>query len=281
MSKLIALDDGHGIDTPGKRTPSFPDGSVMKENEFNRRVVALFDIELKRCGFRTLLVAPTDEDTPLKTRVQRANDAQADFYLSVHANASGSTWSNAEGIETYAGTSDASKRAAHILHRYLIQGTNLKNRGVKDGSWLYIAKHTNMPTVLVECGFMNNRREAELLLSDAYRKECAVELAKGLCEYFSVPYVPGVSSLAIPDNDKLYRLKTGSFSSLEEYVKGKELLKDQYDWVLYDWFDRAFDPTDFRIVTGTFKGIATVTRLKQELMQTFGWTIYIEEVHDA
>jgi N-acetylmuramoyl-L-alanine amidase len=277
MSKLIALDDGHGINTPGKRTPSFPDGSVMMENEFNRRVVALLDIELKRCGFRTLLVAPTDEDTPLGTRVDRANRANADFYLSVHANAAGSTWSSAEGIETYAGTSSPSKQAAQILHRYLIQGTNLKDRGVKDGSWLYIVKRTQMPTVLVECGFMTNRREADLLRSEAYRKECAVELAKGLCDYFSVTYVPDTSSPSVPDDNRFYRLKTGSFSSLEDYVKGKKRLQDEYNWLIYDSFDRAFNPSDFRIVTGTFRGLATVTRLKQELQQKFGWTIYIEE----
>ncbi|MFC3886041.1 N-acetylmuramoyl-L-alanine amidase [Bacillus songklensis] len=236
MSYLIALDDGHGINTPGKRTPTFSDGSVMKENEFNRRVVALLYVELKRCGFRILLVAPTGEDIPLGTRVKRANDAKADFYLSVHANAAGGMWGKAEGIETYAGKTEASKRAARILQRYLIQGTKLKDRGIKDGSWLYVAKYTNMPTVLVECGFMDNRREAELLRSEAYRQECAVELARGLCEYFSVPYVPEPAVQGIADDGKTYRLRTG-----------------------------------------TFKGITTATRFKNELERKFGWTVYIEE----
>jgi N-acetylmuramoyl-L-alanine amidase len=277
MSYLIALDDGHGMTTPGKRTPTFPDGGIMKENEFNRRVVDLLYVELKRCGFSILLVAPTDEDTSLGTRVKRANDAKADFYLSVHANAAGGTWGNAGGIETYAGTSVASKRAARILHRHLIQGTNLKDRGVKDGSWLYMAKHTKMPTVLVECGFMDNRQEAELLRTEAYRQECAVELARGVCEYFSVPYTPEPAVEDDFDDDNIYRLRTGTFASLEDHAKAKQLLKQQYGWVLYDSFDCKFDSTEFRIVTGTFRGIATVTRLRNDLERKFGWTVYIEE----
>lgn len=43
MSKIIALDDGHGMETSGKRTPVLPDGSVMLENEFNGAVVKYLD----------------------------------------------------------------------------------------------------------------------------------------------------------------------------------------------------------------------------------------------
>lgn len=68
MAYLIALDDGHGLSpnpTPGKRTPNIPEIGVIYENQFNRAVVNFLSTELKRCGFRTLLVAPTDVDTPL------------------------------------------------------------------------------------------------------------------------------------------------------------------------------------------------------------------------
>ena len=93
---LIALDDGHGMNTPGKRTPPLTKdlyidgklvrkkGEVIKENEFNRAVVKYLAEALKRCGFDVLLVAPTDEDTPLSTRVSRANNANADAYVSKH-----------------------------------------------------------------------------------------------------------------------------------------------------------------------------------------------------
>ena len=82
---LIALDDGHGMETPGKRTtPLTKDlyingklirkkGQVIKENEFNKAVVNYLEKALKRCGFDVLLVAAGDSDVSLKTRVSRAN----------------------------------------------------------------------------------------------------------------------------------------------------------------------------------------------------------------
>lgn len=191
MSKLIALCDGHGPETPGKRTPTMPDGYIMRENEFNRAVVAYLKIELERCGFRVLLVAPEDTDTPLETRVQRANNAKADLYVSVHANAFDATFSgaNPEGVETFVYPSGESKRIGTIIHRHLLGGTKQMDRGVKDGAWLYVIANTVMPAVLVEAAFMDSPREAELLRSDAFRREVAVEIAKGICEAYGVKYV--------------------------------------------------------------------------------------------
>ena len=77
------------METAEKRTPAIPElgGRVIRENEFNREVVKYLDIELKRCGFKTLLVAPTDEDTPLSTRTNLANSRKADAFISIHYNA--------------------------------------------------------------------------------------------------------------------------------------------------------------------------------------------------
>ncbi|MFB9330082.1 N-acetylmuramoyl-L-alanine amidase [Paenibacillus aurantiacus] len=188
MGKLVAICDGHGMETPGKRTPVFSDGSVMKENEFNRSVAAKLDTHLRRCGFRTLLVASTDVDTPLQARTDAANKAKADLYISIHANAAGEAWGSACGIETFHyPTSAASKRAAEILHRHLIAGTQLPNRGVKTADF-HVLRETNMPSVLVEAGFMTNQDEARLLMSESYRSECAEELARGICELFGVAF---------------------------------------------------------------------------------------------
>lgn len=188
-NKLIALDDGHGMETPGKRTPTLPGGVVMRENEFNRRVVQLLEGHLKRCGFNVLLVAPTDVDTPLQARTTAANKAQASLYLSVHANAMGEGLNTARGIETYRlNGSNAGERLARIIHRNLLAGTRLPDRGVKTADF-YVLKYTSMPAVLVECAFMTNLEEAKLLMSEEYRAECAIELARGVCEYLATPFI--------------------------------------------------------------------------------------------
>jgi N-acetylmuramoyl-L-alanine amidase len=89
MSFLIAIDDGHGLNppTPGKRTPNIPGVGVIYENQFNKAVANLLNEELKRCGFRTLLVAPTDVDTPLLIRTTLANTNNANAYVAIHYNA--------------------------------------------------------------------------------------------------------------------------------------------------------------------------------------------------
>lgn len=197
MSKLIALCDGHGVKTAGKRTPLLPNGvkselglPYMNENLFNRAVVKYLDQELKNNGFKTILVAPTDADTPLSTRVSTANKAKADLYVSIHANANTGKWGNWGGIETYTWKNGESKRIGTIIHKELIKGSPLKDRGVKDGSWLYVIKNTRMPSILIEAGFMDSHHDYKYLLSDAYRRECAREIAIGICKAYGVKYKP-------------------------------------------------------------------------------------------
>lgn len=186
----VAIDDGHGMETPGKRTPPFPDGSVMRENEFNRRVSQLLAVHLVRCGIDVLMVAPSDVDTPLSVRTDVANKAKVDFYISIHANAFGAGGFNSvRGIETFhCSGSVEGEKAARVIHKHLLAGTKLPDRGVKSANF-QVLKYTNMPAVLAECAFMTNLEDARLLLTDAYRDECAKELAGGVLEYLGAPFV--------------------------------------------------------------------------------------------
>ena len=192
MTYLIALDDGHGMETAGKRTPKFNDGTFMHENEFNRVVVKYMDEILRRCGFKTLLVAPTDADTPLVTRVNLANKNKVDAYVSIHANAFKGVWGTANGVETFVGNDAKSKELGNAVHKYLLQGTKQTNRGVKNGSHLYVIRNTDAPAILAECAFMDHYEEAKLLLTNSFRKECAIEISKGICEFFKMKYVEEV-----------------------------------------------------------------------------------------
>lgn len=221
MSKIIALDDGHGMETPGKRTPVLPDGSVMLENEFNRAVVKYLDENLKEYGFDTLLVAEGDTDVPLQIRTKLANNQiinkynkQADFYISIHANANTAKWGSWGGIETYVypGTDNFTKNAGAIIQKYLVQGTPLRNRGLKTADF-YVLRETFMPAVLVECGFMDNLEEAMLLKSDDYRKECARELTQAICEIYNIKYTDSVQ-----DKTKLTKIMGKPIATVEQLI---------------------------------------------------------------
>ena len=209
---LIALDDGHGMNTPGKRTPPLTKdlyidgklvrkkGEVIKENEFNRAVVKYLAEALKRCGFDVLLVAPTDEDTPLATRVSRANNANADAYVSKHYNALGSIWqTKAKGLVTIIHYNHQSKTKvlANNVHEELWKlhsDHNCTNYGVRtdtdiSGYSLYVLRNTKMPAILTESGFMDNMTEAVDMLDTNFQQADAEATCKGICKAFGVTYV--------------------------------------------------------------------------------------------
>lgn len=196
---ILFLDDGHGTATKGKRTPKFKDGTQMKENEFNREVVYRV---IDNLGYSKKLsiieLAPSDIDVPLKDRTRLENEVLAEakklygngnvksICISIHANALKGYWGTWGGIETYHyPKSKTGKVLADILHKHIIQGTKLRDRKVKSANF-HMLRETDSPACLVECGFMDNRYEAELLKSEAYRKECADEITQAVMEYFKL-----------------------------------------------------------------------------------------------
>ena len=219
MSKLIALDDGHGMQTAGKRTPAIPElgGRVIRENEFNRAVVDFLDQELKRCGFRTLMVAPGDGDTSLSARTNLANSKGADAYISVHYNALDGRFdgNDPEGLSVhiYPGSVSGRKLAECVI-KYLKQGTIQKNRGIVESNF-HVVRETKMPAILSENGFMDNKREALLMINVDFQKEVAREHAQGICDFFGVKYIAEVEKPSTGSSGVLYRVQTGAFSKKE------------------------------------------------------------------
>jgi N-acetylmuramoyl-L-alanine amidase len=192
---LIALDDGHGIGTSGKRTPYIKSlGRQIRENEFNDAVTYFLKEELERCGFRTLLIAPTDYDTPLTMRTNLANSMGADALVSNHFNALDGEFDGSgkdpEGmsIHIYPGAKYGRELAEHVA-KYLKQGTKQMYRGIVEQN-LHMTREFNRAAILVENGFMDNEREALLMINKEYQSECAREQAQGICDYFGIPYVP-------------------------------------------------------------------------------------------
>lgn len=222
FKKVIALDDGHGMETPGKRTPTLPDGLTgetgarfMHENEFNRRVVYLTEQNLLRCGFDVVQLAPGDKDVPLQDRSQAAIAAGVDLVISVHANALTGKFGPQQGVSThYYPTDQTSKAYATLIQNYLIMGTIQRNRGIvaSDFHMLRVPFRAGIPSILVECAFMDNEREAKLLLSESFRQEVADELAQAVCIIFGIGYVAaaGSENLTFKESVELIAKYTGT-----------------------------------------------------------------------
>ncbi len=168
---LWCLDNGHGKLTAGKRSPKLKDGDRFFEYQFNRIIVKGIIKELKKHGIKYYNVVPeVSVDNFLKGRVLRANNVPSSIpkiFLSIHANAGPGTWTNAKGLETwYFHGSRTGRKLAVVFQQQLVNALGWTNRGIKSQSTkqFYVLKRTNMPAVLTENGFYNNRKEVYSLL---------------------------------------------------------------------------------------------------------------------
>lgn len=176
---LIILDNGHGVNTKGKRSPD----ERLMEWKWCRDFVYKLNLRLKKEGFETYILVPEDTDVSLSNRVLRANTVYRNFkrispdwemvLISVHVNASPEKgWSKASGLTTWI-SENASKKSKILAS--LIQ-VLAKDDGLTGDRWIpednyfksnfYICKNTVMPAVLVENMFMTNKDDVEFLLSD-------------------------------------------------------------------------------------------------------------------
>jgi N-acetylmuramoyl-L-alanine amidase len=175
---LWILDNGHGMDTPGKRSPMLTDGRQFRECFFNREVVIRMISMLKDLGLRALKLVPEREDIPLSIRVARANALNKTHncvLVAVHSNAygDGRHFTVPRGIETYYHESScAGKKIAEMFQENLVQVTGWRNRGIRKGNF-QIIRDTSMPAILTENGFYTNREQLEYLLDPDWRRRIA------------------------------------------------------------------------------------------------------------
>ncbi len=181
MIMKIMIDAGHGPETAGKRSP---DG-LLREFKFNNAVAYLIQQYLNEDGLTVYFSHNELKDIPLVERTKYANQMKVDAFISIHANAYGTDWNQANGIETYAylTASKESLALASLIQQSMISACNRTNRGVKKADFA-VLRETKMPAVLVECGFMTNRAEATLLLNKAYRQQCAKAIAFAITAWF-------------------------------------------------------------------------------------------------
>lgn len=186
----------------------------MKEWEFNAAVVKeMMKLLAEYDGISLVrLDDPTGKvDRSLKERTSLSDAFGANVHIDVHANAYGSTWNDANGIETFIEHrfSLESSDLAKVVQSNLIKETGLKNRGVKPGDLHMIREPNAKGKILVEAGFMTNKKEAALLKTDAYRKKVANAIVDGIVQVYDL------KKRVVKPKSKGYYVKTGSFPTKE------------------------------------------------------------------
>lgn len=183
---LWCLDNGHGKLTKGKRSPVLPSGERLFEYEFNRDIVRRIIEKIEPLGVQYYNVVPeVDTDNFLAGRVERANNKKSvlpKIFVSIHANAGPArsmndyTLDSISGIETwYYYGSKKGQKIASVFQRHIVAFTGMRNRHLKTQKTkqFYVLRKTNMPAILTENGFYNNREEAIQLMTDEVRQRIA------------------------------------------------------------------------------------------------------------
>lgn len=166
MAIKVYIDQGHNPQNPNAGA----EGSGLREQDVVFRIgVLLADLLLANGNFEVRLSRPspstqlgTSTASSLAARVNQANSWGADYFLSLHTNASDN--STATGIEAYAFyRPSAAFRLGEIILEELNETTGLRNRGMQVRTNLYVLRRTQMPAVLIELGFITNPRDAALM----------------------------------------------------------------------------------------------------------------------
>lgn len=197
----VALDAGHGINTPGKRTP---DGE--REWSFNSKVITAAIKYLKDYpGVEVLrLDDPTGKtDVPLTTRTNKANKWKADILISMHHNANTGKWGNWTGTETYTylGSWKSAERLAGIVQKKMVAVYGLRNRGLKKANF-HMVRESSMPAILIEGGYMDSTVDIVKLRDDKLLDAAGKAIAESVAEYFGLKKKPGAVAATKPQPEK-------------------------------------------------------------------------------
>ena len=185
--KIIVLDPGHGGSDPGAIGPT-----GLQEKQVTLPISEYLKSVLEAKGAKVVLTRTTDVDVygphasgvdELQARVDVANVNQADAFISVHINSFSNP--NVGGIATYYfDGSEQSKKLASSVQRQIADHSGFNgDRGIQPGN-LYVLRHSLMPSILVELGFISNPTEEAHLKEASTRQQFANEIANGLEAYF-------------------------------------------------------------------------------------------------
>ncbi len=186
----ILIDNGHGRNTPGKRSP---DGR-LREWEWTRTVASLIVKLLRRSGHDAELLVPEEHDVSLRERVARANRYSEALLVSVHVNASGmgDAWRLPHGWSVHVSRNAGlgSRRLASLLAQSA-KGHGMSVRTPMPGCdyWtqnLAICRDTKCTAVLTENLFMDNRHDCELLMQPSTQMALATAHVEAI-EKFLMP----------------------------------------------------------------------------------------------
>lgn len=183
MKPIVILDNGHGEETAGKRSPVWSDGSQLFEWEFNRDIVRRISEKLEADGIPYRILVPEETDISLTERARRANEIAKEnngkaYVLSIHANAGGGT-----GWEVYTSPGQTPSDAIATVffeeagREFVPDGWRMRSDYSdgdpdKEANFAILTK-TTCPAILTENFFMDTEKDCRFIMSEDGRERIA------------------------------------------------------------------------------------------------------------
>ena len=181
----VVLDDGHGSSDSGKVGIN-----GVLEKDINLSISKETKKHLEKKGIRVVMTRDKDESLAegengnrkvqdMKARVKRINDTKPNLAVSIHQNSYHEESIHGAQVFYYE-HSESGEKDARILQEALLAVDPDNTRQVKANTTYYLLKRTEVPILIIECGFLSNQEEAEKLASEDYQKEIAKAIANGI-----------------------------------------------------------------------------------------------------
>lgn len=190
--RIVLIDAGHGGDDPGKVGIN---GAL--EKDINLSIALLVKKYLEMQDVKVVMTRNEDEglyrkESPnkkiedLKNRLALMDASGAAMAVSIHQNSY--TSEKIKGAQVfYYESSEEGKKAALLMQEQLRKGVDETNRReAKANSSYYLLKKASIPTIIVECGFLSNGEESEMLTREEYQEKMAWNISIGILQYLNV-----------------------------------------------------------------------------------------------
>ena len=182
---VVVVDAGHGGTDPGKVGV---DGSL--EKDINLAVAERLKTYLEQDDVKVIMTRETDTGlysetdsrkkmADMKKRCEIIEESGADLVVSIHQNSYQDAQIHGAQVFYYS-HSEEGKRMAEVMQKALLKADEENTRQAKANDTYYLLKRTEVPTIIVECGFLSTPEEAAKLVSPKYQEKLAEAIAEGI-----------------------------------------------------------------------------------------------------
>lgn len=187
---VIVVDPGHGGEDPGKVGTN-----DVLEKDLNLQIAKKVQKLLEEAGIKIVMTreddkVPKAKKEDLNQRIQLINDTKPTLALCIHQNSYPDQAIKGAQVFYHTVTEEA-EDVASIVQEELRTVDPTNKRQIKENDTYYMLKHTKVPTIIVECGFLTNPEEAEKLTQEEYQDALAKAICEGIIKWLKGPEKEG------------------------------------------------------------------------------------------